>query len=899
MPRSFDGLFHLYRLLQLDHLLRQGVAYSPWAPDLLFGYGYPIFDFVPPLPYYLAEVLHVAGLSLTDTILFAFTVTLLASGVAMYFFVRDIFGAKAAVLSAVAYMYAPFFLYDILFRGHLPGALATLLYPLVLWSYRRLINEGGLPYFVASSLLYAACFLTHNPATLIFSPFLLLYVLVLVWLREQDRRTAAIRAAAAVLIGAGLAAFFWLPALWDRQWIQIDRMITPPDLDYHTHFVSLSELLSPSPAADTGLMNPGLRNNIGPVFVLLSLLGAATLWRTRLLDQLTHIAISALGLAVVVFMLLPQSAVVWENLPLLKYLAYPHRFLRLGSLMVALLCGAAASGFTDNRRTFSPSFLVAVSSVAMIVISTFSLLYPPYYRDLPGNPSFTHMMEFERRTGTIGTTSFGEYLPLWVQWIPSSSPLETAYRSSATIERLDHASLAPGTQILDARYGPTSMRLRVDAPQSFRATFTCLYFPGWRAYVDGVKVSIAPTPGQGLISVPVPAGEHLIQLRFEDTPVHVFSKAITGLSVTLLVLLSLRLALKPPGARVGTSAVLKRGTPYSREHKNGQVNARQTLVLGCVAAALLTIKVGYLDGHDTYFKTDFDGRHVKGVHTPLDVNFADQITLLGYDLSPSNPHPGDAVKLDLYWKARQPLTVDYSAFAHVVDDELNIYAQKDSLNPGRYPTSYWELDEYDKDTHEIVIPPGTPPGEYAVAVGLYDPLTSVRLPIIDAGGDEGGMLTLQQITVVESDQPADIDALGIRSPMRVDFENGMTLLGYSAEREYLAPRDFYRVAIFWKARRPLDESYRVVLRLLDQEGKVALSESSEPSAARYPTTEWEQGELVRDNRSLWIRGDFPPGRYILQLAILSSQGEKVLAEDGAQPVLAQGWLGLVIVSTQD
>jgi len=245
LPRSFDGLFHLYRLLELDHLLRQGVLFSRWAPDLFFGYGYPIFDFVPPLPYYLAEIFHLTGLSLVDTMLFSFTLTLLASGVAMYFFIRDVFGPKAALLSAVAYMYAPFHLYDNLFRGNLPGSWATVLYPLVLWSFRRLIERGGLSYFAASTILYAACFLTHNPANLIFNPFLMLYVVVLILLREGERPAAGARVVTAIVIGAGLASFFWIPALWDRQWVQLDRMITPPDLDYHTHWPGLRVPLLP------------------------------------------------------------------------------------------------------------------------------------------------------------------------------------------------------------------------------------------------------------------------------------------------------------------------------------------------------------------------------------------------------------------------------------------------------------------------------------------------------------------------------------------------------------------------------------------------------------------------------------------------------------------------------
>ncbi len=899
LPRSFDGLFHLFRLLQLDHLLRQGILYSRWAPDLYYGYGYPIFNFVPSLPYYLAEILHLTGLGLVDTTLFSFALSVLASGVTMYFFVKDVFGSRAAVVSAVAYMYAPFHLYDILFRGHLPGAWATVLYPLVLWSFRRLILRGGTRYLVASALSYAASFLTHNPAMLIFNPFLLLYVVVLLWLRRRESPTTAVRVVTAMVIGAGLASFFWLPALSDREWIQLDRMITPPDLDYHTHFVSPIELLAPSPAADTGLMNPGVPNNIGPVFVLLSLVSAVGLSRFRRPEERIHVILSLLTLAAVVFMVLPQSAFVWENLPFLKYLAYPHRFLRLGSLVVAILCGAAVNLFPRNRRTLSPSFLMATVSIVIIIVCSFSLLYPPYYRDLPRDPSFAHMMEFERRTGTIGTTSFGEYLPTWVEWISTSSPLETMYRASAPVERLDHTSLPDGTEILEARYGPNSILMRLDAPQSFQATINSLYFPGWRALVDGDEISILPTPGLGLISVAIPAGEHLIEIRFQDMPIHWWSKLTAGLSLMLLLLILLSVAIRPPQMRHATSLFRQEGSPDQAIGGNCKLGGWQASVLISIAVILLILKVGYIDQRETYFKRDFDGFHVKGVQNPAQANFGDQITLLGYDLSASDVQPGDTLDLNLYWKARQSLTTDYSSFVHVVDEEMNIYAQKDSLNPGRYPTRLWEVDEYNRDSHTIMIPPGTPPGDYILGAGLYDPAALTRLPILGEERHQYGMLILQEITILKSAGPPSVEALGIQQSMNVHFDNGMTLLGYSSEREELIRGDFYRIALFWESTQTLDGNYSVSLRLLNREGDVALRHTSEPSVGRYPTSVWDEGEVVRDNHSLWIPRDFPSGKYVLQLAVLGPDQQMVSPSLVPQVRPAQGWLELTSMHTGD
>ena len=55
-PSIGDGLNHYYRLVEFAHLLRQGVWFPRWAPDLAYGFGYPLFNYYPPLTYYLGAL---------------------------------------------------------------------------------------------------------------------------------------------------------------------------------------------------------------------------------------------------------------------------------------------------------------------------------------------------------------------------------------------------------------------------------------------------------------------------------------------------------------------------------------------------------------------------------------------------------------------------------------------------------------------------------------------------------------------------------------------------------------------------------------------------------------------------------------------------------------------------
>jgi hypothetical protein len=892
LPRSFDGMFHLFRLLEIHSLMRDRVFFPRWAPDLFYGYGFPVFDFVPHLPYYISSIPHLLGLDLVHTVLTSFGLSLIASGVAMYVFVRDIFGDKAALVAAAAYMYAPFHLYDMLFRGHLPGSWSLVIYPLVLWSFRRLIVRGGTGYLVLGASLYTASFLTHNPAHVIFTPFLVFYVAVLGALTARDRAAAVLRVTAAVLLGIGLSAFFWIPALWDRQYIQLDRFVAAPELDYRSHFIGLGELLAPPPTAQTGRMNPGVPNSLGPVLVALSLLSVVGLRRLRGRGERIHIIVFLCALAGVLFMVSPQSAVVWETVPLLQYLVFPHRFLRLGILVMAVLSGTVTRLFTDDKAFFTPSFLVALATISLIVLTATPLLYPPYYSSLPLNPSFADMMEFERKTGTMGTTSFGEYLPVWVEWVPESSPLEAMYRRSAAIERFDQSNLPEGTKIDSVQYGPLSATVHLRASHATELTYTGLYFPGWQAYVDGVDTPLSPTVGLGLMSLTLPAGEHVVELRFADTIVRAASEALSLFSVAVLAALCAFSLIKRRAAHP-LRWLSGPGPSLVRHGQSSELSGPQASALVGAALLLALLKVGIVDVAQTPFKRDFDGQYVQQAQHSLQVNFGDQLTLLGYDLDVGAVHPGQELLVTLYWKAQQQLPEDYSAFVHLVDEQMNIYGQKDSLNPGGYPTHLWPVDEYNQDRHRLLVPPGTPPGQYLVGIGLYNPETMMRVPILADEGHESGMYFLQSIAVQRADRPPSVEELGIDHPLELSFENGMTLLGFTTERETLTPGDFYRVALFWEAEESLDNNYVVALRLLNADGDELLLQQSEPSAGRFPTTRWEAAEIVRDNHALWIPSDFPSGEYELRLAVLDPRGGVVdVATSSAEPG-ADGWITLL------
>jgi uncharacterized membrane protein len=122
-------------------------------------------------------------------------------------------------------------------------------------------------------------------------------------------------------------------------------------------------------------------------------------------------------------------------------------------------------------------------------------------------------------------------------------------------------------------------------------------------------------------------------------------------------------------------------------------------------------------------------------HT-LDARFGTGARLIGFDLPDgSDVRPGQSLALSLHWQSLATWDRSYTVFVHLVDADGRIVAQRDQVpGNGRFPTTSWVPEEYLKDSYFIPVDPDTPPGDYWIEIGLYNPLDRTRLPVADEDG---------------------------------------------------------------------------------------------------------------------------------------------------------------------
>jgi len=66
------------------------------------------------------------------------------------------------------------------------------------------------------------------------------------------------------------------------------------------------------------------------------------------------------------------------------------------------------------------------------------------------------------------------------------------------------------------------------------------------------------------------------------------------------------------------------------------------------------------------------------------------------------------------------------------------------------PTSGWEAGEEVVDRYGVLVGEGTPSGRYELVVGMYEPESGERLPIVDEGGVAiGDDVSLGMVEVVD------------------------------------------------------------------------------------------------------------------------------------------------------
>ena len=410
--QTHDALYHVVRLDQFHQALVGGQFPVRWAPTLLNGLGYPLFIVNYHLPYYLAETFHLIGLSLFDSVKAVFILSLTLSSLsAFWLFYSWTKNNLAALLGAIFFILAPYRLANIFERGALGEAVAYIFVPLVFLGLDKLKLGKTLPSIFSLSGLI----LSHTVVLLSFVPVFFLYTLILV----RPKLKSLIFSGLAVF---GLTAFQMFPVFFERHYLKFDANLLTA---YQDHFKNLYQLLR---IPHEGI-NLGTRFQIGLTHTLVWIIGLFFLKNKKLFF---FALIVLLGL----FLITPASQPAWQNLPLVKMILYPWRFLGVIAFATSAITALLLSSL--NR-----SYLFLVSCFLFFVVLFTTRHYTRVDRFIA--PIFPQ----ELLSGN-GTTQ-NEFDPIWLKpeaLVQTHDPSVKLYFPgwSGTPDFQGLVSVKPGTQ---------------------------------------------------------------------------------------------------------------------------------------------------------------------------------------------------------------------------------------------------------------------------------------------------------------------------------------------------------------------------------------------------------------------------------------------------------------------
>jgi hypothetical protein len=529
-------------------------------------------------------------------------------------------------------------------------------------------------------------------------------------------------------------------------------------------------------------------------------------------------------------LMLPVAAPVWERLPLARFIAFPWRLLGPALLWAALSGGAALFALPQKARL--PGLLLLL---VLAPLSVAPYLFPRPFAPVT-EPTLADLARYELSGGARATASANEYLPRWVHDPDPPTTLAEALAAGRPLDRLERATLPPGSQATLLAGNLLEDVYRVRLPEAATLRLRRFFFPGWRAWLDGQPAPLAASEPFGLIEAAAPAGEHELRVRYELS-----LPRRTGVWATLIGL----------AGAVGAWLAGRRRIGPTRPHPFDKLSAASAgagwLAAVGVILALTAVTILGIGPRTRWFRERSPVDAPAGMQHATHVRFANGLELIGYDLDDRAPRQGDTLNVRLYWRTLAPQEANLRPFLHLdaITGEQT-WANQTKVHPGDKPTSAWLPGFYVVDDYRLIVPADTPAVVADLSVGLMD--DRGELALLEEGGDR---VILARLHVRERRPLSSVQLAGRTETYRLG--DAVQLVGYALA---ISPtisgeasgRPVLDVTLYWQANRPVGADYTVFVHVLDGTGATIAQGDGPPVNRLYPTSAWRPGQIIADHR---------------------------------------------------
>ena len=489
---------HIANLFEMIRAIDSGQFPPRWAPDMSFGFGYPLFSFYYPLPYYIGYLFFKLFGSLILSIKLLFLLSVLLSALFMFKWLRLFTGRFESLVGALVYIYTPYRAVDLYVRGALGELFAFIYFPAISYFTYLLLKTGKVKYVGFLALTISFLILSHNLAPIFFIPWIIFFALLLC--RFSLSFTNIYKLFVSVLLALSASSYFWLPAF-----IEKSNLVSQTPFNYRDHFPFIKQLIFPS--WGYGASHPGIYDDLSFQIGIVNLILISVTTLTLLMSKKNRFLkiFILFSLAGFMFLMNIRSSFVWNILPLADYIQFPWRLLLFTTFLSSSLLM-----FINAKTKIVKTFLVILGMFS--ISQSFFYFKPSEYF----NPTDDYYLKrFLPNISVSGKSEIlsSEYLnysedylllPMWVDRRANFLPDEKFTSNTVTINEIK--------ELNSVKY-----LMKISGEEEGSISFNNYYYPGWKIFVDGQEKDIGIDKPYGNISFRILKGEKEVMALWSET----------------------------------------------------------------------------------------------------------------------------------------------------------------------------------------------------------------------------------------------------------------------------------------------------------------------------------------------------------------------------------------------
>jgi len=524
----------IVRQLEFEKCLKDGQIPCRWVPDLGYGYGYPLFNFYPPLPSIIGQLFRWLAFPFMETVKAQALLHFFIAGITMYLLIKDLYKSRfAAIFSAIFYIYAPYRALNIYVRGAMNEAWASVFFPLIFLFTKKIIFSPSLNTTILLSLSITGLLLSHNAMALIFFPFTLVWIIY--WLFRYNQITkikSYLHLLLSGVLGISLSAFFTLPVLFETKYVQINTMFQNY-FSYLAHFKSLYQIFisnfwSDGPSVWGG--GDGMSFMIGylhwflPLLILFHFLYQLII-KKRINTRLILPSLLCLLGFISLFFIHGRSAPVWNLFKPLQIIQFPWRFLNPATFLLTVSLSVIPVYLSKaiNQRK---SIIISLILIVMVFATNISHFYPVTSGPLTDQQKFSGLAWRNLVTGGI------------YDYLPKTAKIAALKPAAEFID--DSQPPINSSQLLNSKKGTDWMLFDLDLNQTTQIIIAQLAFPNFKIYDNYQPINYTIDPELGRMVISLPPGWHQIYIKLTDTPIRIIGNYLSLISILLITFYSFK-----------------------------------------------------------------------------------------------------------------------------------------------------------------------------------------------------------------------------------------------------------------------------------------------------------------------------------------------------------------------